>query len=635
MQSHMTNLRVLTIFISSPFDVAEERHRANEVVLELQTMFQGYGVIPTPWQYQVGTIPGLGADAQDVVNRSLPENYDVYVGIMCNRLGTPTHRATSGTLEEFAEAKKRFFRTGKPHVFFYFCENQAVSDKTNQPQANAVQQFIASFPGLYTTYASSDDFKEKLRLHLTQVLLSDAFDSGPASSRQLPVERSWASALYHRLQSGLDTSAYPLCAADRVSYSLNQLFLLAESNRSIDAFDQDLLICCAYLKALRDSKLAEQPADFASLDDIPQGLLNAGWDLLGAIADSAEAAEETDGRPSERQILPALLALGDRLSLDTLSMPRLRSARGSIGLDQIDVWLAFLTEKIDVARNGLVTFHLRCPDIDLIEPLKGATAYRLEIFFQQNRRLLHNAGVTLSVAPCVVSLPPSMDPIPDRVVQQIQTLSADCRSQITPALHLGANPDESASPGPAHVFLPVPESVIRDSFTVYLDTDRVAHKHRIEILDRDDNLLVTRDVTPGASGKVDLDVSMLTPGESYAWYIHWDDGSGFGYDELYSGRFQRIDKADAAAIDMLAPRSNSQAIAMFSRLGLTQDLLQSLWSVAFSQTAGQEYRLQLHGLLSSLLGQMEKAWPTSPRLELVRNSINLLWTQLTGERAKG
>lgn len=163
----------------------------------------------------------------------------------------------------------------------------------------------------------------------------------------------------------------------------------------------------------------------------------------------------------------------------------------------------------------------------------------------------------------------------------------------------------------------------------------MAHKHRIEILDRDDNLLVTRDVTRGASGKVDLDVSMLTPGASYAWRIHWDDGSGFGYDELYSGRFQRIDKADAAAIGMLAPRSDSQAIAMFSRLGLTQDLLQSLWSVAFSQAAGQEYRLQLHGLLSSLLGQMEKAWPTSPRLELVRNSINLLSTKLTGEPAKG
>ena len=43
---------------------------------------------------------GLGIDAQDVINRQLGE-YDIFLGIMNTRFGSPTHRADSGTEEEF------------------------------------------------------------------------------------------------------------------------------------------------------------------------------------------------------------------------------------------------------------------------------------------------------------------------------------------------------------------------------------------------------------------------------------------------------------------------------------------------------------------------------------------------------
>ncbi|PYL26201.1 MAG: hypothetical protein DMF37_02915 [Verrucomicrobia bacterium] len=45
----------------------------------------------------------MGADAQDVINHQLAE-YDIFLGIMSCRFGSPTKRAHSGTEEEFNRA---------------------------------------------------------------------------------------------------------------------------------------------------------------------------------------------------------------------------------------------------------------------------------------------------------------------------------------------------------------------------------------------------------------------------------------------------------------------------------------------------------------------------------------------------
>src|SRR5260370_522368 len=71
------------------------------------------------WQYARNAPPGVGVDAQAVLQPYIGD-YDVYVGVMRHRLGTPTRRAASGTVEEFQDARRRWEKTGRPAIFFYF-----------------------------------------------------------------------------------------------------------------------------------------------------------------------------------------------------------------------------------------------------------------------------------------------------------------------------------------------------------------------------------------------------------------------------------------------------------------------------------------------------------------------------------
>ena len=63
-----------------------------------------------------GRQPGLGLDVQQVVTEQIPCDYEVYVGILCTRVGTPTPRALSGTVEEFEDARRRWLATGSPRI---------------------------------------------------------------------------------------------------------------------------------------------------------------------------------------------------------------------------------------------------------------------------------------------------------------------------------------------------------------------------------------------------------------------------------------------------------------------------------------------------------------------------------------
>jgi len=70
-------------------------------------------------RWETHTWPDVGEDAQDVINRKIGE-YDVFVGLMWKWFGTPTHRAGSGTAEEFDRAYDYFRRFGRPKIMFYF-----------------------------------------------------------------------------------------------------------------------------------------------------------------------------------------------------------------------------------------------------------------------------------------------------------------------------------------------------------------------------------------------------------------------------------------------------------------------------------------------------------------------------------
>jgi hypothetical protein len=90
------------------------------MILELNKSWsKSLGVTFWLVRWETDTYPGTGADPQSIINSQIGDTYDVFIGIIWSRFGTPTPRAPSGTAEEFHRAVSRI-KDGAPDVMIYF-----------------------------------------------------------------------------------------------------------------------------------------------------------------------------------------------------------------------------------------------------------------------------------------------------------------------------------------------------------------------------------------------------------------------------------------------------------------------------------------------------------------------------------
>jgi hypothetical protein len=208
--------RVIRIFASSPGDVMDERRQLAAVVEELNVIIRA--LMPDEEvrleliRWETDAYPGMSTDPQSVVDEQLGHDFDVFIGIMWSRFGTPTPRAGSGTEEEFRAAYGRWEARRHPaHVLFYFCAEpvapESVLKNIDQYKAMSVFRSELESVGLIGSYASHDAFAEKVRRDLARVvgqLLHGAEPSEPterararASESDLEVIREQIAAAAH------------------------------------------------------------------------------------------------------------------------------------------------------------------------------------------------------------------------------------------------------------------------------------------------------------------------------------------------------------------------------------------------------------------------------------------------------
>jgi hypothetical protein len=169
----------IRVFVSSPSDVQLERDHITRVVNELNETItivapeKSISLELIKWETHVA--PGLHAQGpQGVVTDQIPE-YDIFVGIMWKRFGTPTQHFGSGTEEEFRDAYARWEKTRKtPRIMFYFCQ----ADLGYFEQKEALNQFekVLAFrkelndKGLMQSYTDRSNFDQTIRHQLNLVL---------------------------------------------------------------------------------------------------------------------------------------------------------------------------------------------------------------------------------------------------------------------------------------------------------------------------------------------------------------------------------------------------------------------------------------------------------------------------------
>ncbi len=179
------------VFVASPSDVKNERVRLEEVIKETnKTWGQGLGFRLELVRWETDVHPGIGADAQEVINTQIAGEYDIFIGIMWCRFGSPTARASSGTQEEFLEAVRQM-KTDRSlvEIMMYFKDAPISPNQIDAEQLRLVKEFKteASKQGvLYTEFESTEQFEQMVRVHLANVMQERLGSKGEAKSQALP-----------------------------------------------------------------------------------------------------------------------------------------------------------------------------------------------------------------------------------------------------------------------------------------------------------------------------------------------------------------------------------------------------------------------------------------------------------------
>ncbi len=159
--------------IASPGDVFEEREIVREVVHSwnyINSLKSKVVLIPAGWETH--SSPELGSRAQELINKRILKDCDLLIGVFWTRLGTPTGKSESGTVEEIEE----HIKGGKP-AMIYFSSRPVTPESIDQEQYKALQAFKNRCRqlGLVEEFDNPIDFKEKVARQLQLCLHNNLY----------------------------------------------------------------------------------------------------------------------------------------------------------------------------------------------------------------------------------------------------------------------------------------------------------------------------------------------------------------------------------------------------------------------------------------------------------------------------
>lgn len=159
--------------IASPGDVAEEREIIRTVIHDWNDVnATASKVVLSPVGWETHSSPELGNRPQELINTRLLKNCDLLVGVFWTRLGTPTGKAQSGTVEEIQE----HVAAGKP-AMIYFSSKPVAPQSIDSAQFAEVQAFKDKLKplGLVEFFDNPQQFREKLTKQLQLCLINNPY----------------------------------------------------------------------------------------------------------------------------------------------------------------------------------------------------------------------------------------------------------------------------------------------------------------------------------------------------------------------------------------------------------------------------------------------------------------------------
>src|SRR4051812_44926718 len=178
-------MQKLRIFAASTSDTAAERSKVAAVAAALKPPADPLDIALDVVDWR-SVVPGMGRPEQVILEQLDPTDWNVFLGILWHRFGTPpggrdaeTRREyLSGTEEEFKTAYRLWKEHGRPRVMMYRCTRPVPLDAVDPEQFKRVREFFEQFeavggehPGLYQTFDTPESFERLLLDNLQRLLL--------------------------------------------------------------------------------------------------------------------------------------------------------------------------------------------------------------------------------------------------------------------------------------------------------------------------------------------------------------------------------------------------------------------------------------------------------------------------------
>ncbi len=159
----MEDLKQVRVFVGSPSDVSPCRASAKSAVELVGAGLESRGVILKPVLWEIDARPELGTDAQSTLNSQIVNNCDIYVFLFHTRLGSPTPRGRSGSVEELELALARVAGAQNVRVLVYF-DQTPVPPTIDLKELQRLQDFRLELQakGLVASFTGPEDLKDRL-----------------------------------------------------------------------------------------------------------------------------------------------------------------------------------------------------------------------------------------------------------------------------------------------------------------------------------------------------------------------------------------------------------------------------------------------------------------------------------------
>lgn len=158
---------VINVLIASPSDVSAERDVVTNAIYEWNAAnYKNKGIMLNPLRWETHSYPSSGDRPQAIINRQITSEGDFLIGIFGNRIGTPTGKAASGTIEEIEE-----FRAAGKLVALYFSSAPVPRD-ADRSQLEAVEKYQQErqHDTLYATFGSLEELQQRVAHHLPMIV---------------------------------------------------------------------------------------------------------------------------------------------------------------------------------------------------------------------------------------------------------------------------------------------------------------------------------------------------------------------------------------------------------------------------------------------------------------------------------